>query len=963
MKCSLLLIALFFSCPLVHSKVWINEVVSSNQIINTDEDGNYSDWIELYNDDNTSVELTGSYLSDDEKKPNKWKFPNVVIPAKGYLLVWASGKDKIQTNGIVHTNFSLSADGEPIILSNADGKVIDSLTLPKLDKDIAYARFPDAGENWEMTKQPTPFAKNQWLEKITAPIFSHEGGVFASDFQLTLSHPDPEVKIYYTIDGSEPSSENITDKTYSYKNRYRETALHSKGSFIQGNYKTNVYSTGIDISPSNIKNRISNISTTYDYDPKYLPKNEVGKCVVVKAIAEKNGDISETITHTFFIDKQLGNSWNVPVISISANDTNFFDFYRGLMVAGVDFENWREENPLLPAGAARPANFNRRGEEYEYPIHIEVFDPISKKKTIDQNVGYRIQGSSTRVHPQKSLRLYARNEYGKSNFKYDFFSQESGEEYKRLVLRGHNSLRLGDIVVPNMVHHLPLDVQHNTPVELYLNGEYYGLYDLKERQDQHYIERKYGVHRDSIDLLSDKYEVNEGSNEHFLELIDFVKKNSLSHHANYLKVSEMMDVDNYIDYLIVQIYSGNTDWPHKNIDYWRKGTSSYQADASYGHDGRWRWMLFDMDYAFGLVDKSTCTLDMLEVAIGDGSHWSKQLAFKLLENSTFKQKFVTRAADLLNTTFLSPRLLDVIDQSTEELRPRVPNHLDRWCNGLGNLDELVKRMKNFVECRSTEIFAQYQKRFNLGPQFQVRLDVVDETNENYIRLNTLDIRPSTVGVSENTYPWTGTYFTKVPITVTAVAVPGYVFSHWEGLPAETPQTYTNVFSNDVQLVAHFKKAEIFDVVYTSGVGGFIEGDSIQKVFQNQNARTVEAKPLEGYKFSKWSDGVSKAQRTDENIQQSIHVQALFERSTAIIEHQLKDVFIFPNPSQNLVFIQHPYAEKLEYQILDLKGKVLQFGILSTSNESILLENLSESLYILKLWNQQGESSVFKILKQ
>lgn len=944
------------------AQVFINEVMSSNDRTISDEDGEFKDWIELYNSSDSEVYLKGMYLSDDIKKLNKWQFSQGKIPAKGFILIWASSKNKVGADGQIHTNFSISADGEELILSNSNGQIVDSISVPPLDKDLSYARIPDGSDNWEITGNTTPRNNNVYIETLTPPIFSKEGGIYTDPFKLNLSHTSSDVTLIYTLDGSDPSINNLDSQKYFYKNSYKEFVYNTKGPLIESSYQSLLYNDEIDIENINLKpNRLANISTTFNFEPNYFPKNLVDKCIVVKALAYKNGESSKIVTNSYFIKDTSEFNSPISIISLTSNDTSFFDFNKGLYVAGVDFEDWRKLYPLFVANYTSPANYNRRGDENEFPLTFEMFDSELKTKVFNQNLGFRIHGSSTRVNPQKSLRLYARNEYGKSSINYNLFS-EKGQSYKRLILRSYDRFRLGDTFAQAMVRHLKLDSQIERTCLVYLNGEFFGIFELKERLDKFYLKRKYDLDSENLDMLFNNLEVDEGDNKNYKELIKFIKNNSLSSNENFEELKKKIDTDNYTDYQIAEIFLGNTDWPYNNVNYWRYKTE-FNPNAPYGQDGRWRWMLYDLDYAFGLIDKNDCTYNTLNLAIKDGDEWSTLLFYNLLKNEKFKINFINRFADLLNTTFLPERLESIINEKVKVVQPYANQHDERWSIGGGKFDQRILAVQQYVECRRGEVFKHLAKQFSLMNTYQVNIDVDEKSHPNFVKINTIDIHENTVGVSANPYPWKGEYFNGVPIEISAIAAPGFEFDYWEGMPDETPASFIQNFEKDIELVAHFKVRDStqYNLIYTSSFGGYLVGDSVQIVIKKDNGTAVKAIPNSGYQFQSWSDKRVDNPRIDSNIMSDINVKALFEKATLILTESNLYLKIYPNPVANRLIIETNKKEDISYQIINLNGQVLK-GIIAAGNSIIDVSTLPSSIYLLLVTDQKGNNSSQKFIK-
>lgn len=945
--------------------------MSSNKNSITDGDGENSDWIELYNSGDSDVDLTGMHLSDDDKRLNKWRFPYTIIPAKSFLIIWASGKDKVDTEGSLHTNFSISVDGEEVILTDLYGEKLDSIEVPALSADISFGRMPDGGDNLKTTTTPTPGSGNILSEILTTPVFSRAAGFYQQEFLLNITHPDPNTIILYTLDGSEPVMEHLEGESYQYKNRYKELPIHQNGGFTTDEIKTFVYTQGI-----NIKNRagdpmdVSKIPSTYQNSADYIPSNtqDVFKGTVVKARAYTEGvGYSPVVSRTYFIHPEGRAKYLLPVISLSASKEFLFDYNKGIHVAGIDFDEWRRANQLTPANPYVPANYQRRGEEWEYPAHLEYYETAENNAAISQSVGIRIHGGWTRSEPQKAFRIYARKDYGNSVLEYPFFTQTEEKEFKRIIIKNTFNYRVVDGVSQDLVSHLNFPTQASQYAVVFLNGEYWGLQEIKERFDKHYLAGKYGIDPDNIDYLNNEGLVDEGDNIAYTELLNYVQNSSMTGAEDYNYIEKKMDIENYIDYYAAEIYSGNRDWPHNNIDYWRVRTDSVLQDVPYGHDGRWRWMMYDLDLAMdGVATSDSFTHNTLEWASRE--HTSTVLFRSIIKNSIFSTRLVNRFADLLNTTFLYERIYPVIEQQKRDIVRFFPEHLKRWTSingGVSRLNLTLNRMSNFAKNRSSYVRRHLQDKFQLEGQVLVTLDINYHNTGNFVRINTIDIHKNTVGVSEQPYPWNGIYFNGIPVEITAVAAPGYAFSHWEGMPENTPVSFSQNFTQNISLKAVFNKlfTTEYTLTYRSSEGGYIEGDSIQMVEESMNGTPVSANPYEGYIFHSWSDGSVENPRTDKNIFSDITVDAIFELVTGAIEKQNLPAKVHPNPAMNTLTITLNEEGYFGYRILNIQGQQIQSGSFYENIQVINVSHLPASVYILWIEGKNNQITYYKFIKK
>jgi len=822
----LITILLFLGFSVFAQPLYLNELVTSNTTINTDEDGSYEDWVEIYNGGSVSVNLLGYGLSDNTNL-FKWVFPEYTIQPGEHLLVWCSNKNRTNSNQPLHTNFAISAAGETISLTNPEGTIVDQIPAVVIPQNTSYGRESDGAENFIVFPVPTPGASNEFIEGTPVtqpqpPVFSQSGGFYANEFTLTLTHPDPDTSIIYTTDGSEPKLENIGGRTYLYKNSYEEVFGQTPGALLEQTYTTNSYTSPIGIvDRSVLPNKIAAISSTFHHTPDYIPNYKIFKGTILRAKAIKEGMVpSETVTRNYFISENLAERFSTPVVSISLDEEAFFDYEDGIYVAGIDFDLWRAENPESNALWSN-ANYKRSGDLTEKQANFTYFE--NGYEVLNQTIGVRIHGGFTRLLANKSLRLYARSEYGNNSFNHAFFENYPFSNFKRLILRNSGNdayaTYFRDAFIQRIVSHLSFETQAYQPVVSFVNGEYWGILNMRERFDRHYFERVFQIANGELDFLEyNGYLAQEGDSDHYAHMLDFVANTNLQNNSNFNQLKTQMDTENFTDYFITNIYARNTDWPHNNIEFWRKRTTQYEPDAPYGQDGRWRWVLKDTDFGFGGDGGPQAyehnTLAFATSTGGDEStnpEWSTFLLRRLLTNLNYKNYFINRFADLMNTSFLPERLTGIINEMKNEIESEIVEHGKRW----GSFSSLVEWqshidvMLEFSNQRTVHQRNHILEKFDISSTVGVTLLVSDDSH-GYIKINTIDIHPDTPGVAEFPYPWTGIYFRGIPISVKAIAKPGFVFSHWSGASV-SPETDIMITPVDnIQLTAHFVVSEEFE---------------------------------------------------------------------------------------------------------------------------------------------------------
>ncbi len=653
-------------------------------------------------------------------------------------------------------------------------------------------------------------------EALQPPDFSHVSGFYQEDFYLTLTTGEPGAVIYYTLDGSTPDPGAVGGTTYRYKNSWPMEPGSSPGDFLTGAFHTYIYTEPLQVSdrssePDSLTRKASAYNTNY-----YFPDSPVFKNTIVRALTMKEGlKPSPVITHVYFVHPEARSRYHLPVISISINENHLFDYETGIYTPGKVFDDWRLNHPHDQANGGRPANYHRRGGEWEYPAHFTFFDTHSDRPDLSQDVGIRIHGAWTRSYPMKSLRIYARNAYGTSTLDYPFFPNYPHDSFKRLILRNSGNdwdrTMFRDAMIQEVVRPLNVETQAHQPAVLFINGEYWGIHKIRERYDKHYILRVFGVEEESLDLLTHNGMIKEGGRVHYINTLNYIRDNDMASDAHFRIVRNRIDMENFIDYQVANIFAANTDWPGNNIDFWRKQTFTYEPDNPFGHDGRWRWLVYDTDFGFGLVGNGP-NHHTLAFATEEGNtewpnpDWSTFLLRNLLRNEQFRHDFINRFADLLNTRFQSDSVLAIIDAHQQVVQPQMPEHIHRWKqpSNMGSWNQHVATLRHFASNRPGWQRQHLRNFFKLPGYATVGLNVSGH-DHGFIRLNTLELHFEPGGSGQEPVQWTGTYFREVPIRVEAVPADEYAFSHWEGVSDAESSLIIRDPSELGNLTAHFVK--------------------------------------------------------------------------------------------------------------------------------------------------------------
>ena len=791
LKICAVIAATFMFCANTNAQIVINEYSSTTSTF-FDDYNEESDWIELYNTTAAEVDLNGWHLSDNKDNLAKWTFPSVKIAANGYLLVMASGKDvtKVAAGKYLHTNFNISSDGEAIFLANAAGTIVHQTDSVAVPCNASRGLNPDGGSNWAFFAEPTPGKANSTKAYATSATtnvkFSPEGGLQTSALTITLT-TDGNTPIYYTLDCSEPTDTSLLYTgpiTVDSTTVIRATTFNSN--LMPGQPSTQTY-----IFPNRLHFLDRSFVTGKIYDTitqRYL-KPGVDTNMVYE-IYLNGGDISEFVFDSLVVYNphyvlEHPSQFKLPVVSLTTQPENLWDYNTGIYVFGP--------NADLSAEPYYGANFH---EDWERPVHVELYWTDGEKR-LDQDAGMQIAGAWSRSNYQKSFALHARNAYGKKYFEAKLFDELDITQFKSFVLRDSgndcNNTHFRDAMITHLVAKDNVDIQAYQPVIVYLNGDYWGILNIREKLNEYYIESHYPhVDHDKVDIIAGKNEgvtASEGDLADYNAMMDFVESHDMADDANYQKVAAQIDIDEYIEYLVSEIYGGNDDWPHNNVKLWK----------SKKNGGRWRWMLYDTDQSYNIWDRDVdlVSYDKLEKCLTEkgknGDTWSNVLLSNMVKNTTFRNEFANRFADRMNREFLPANINKLIDSLYNNIKDEMQYHTYLWGGG-----DRGDRMKAFAKSRPDNMRKHLRKNLDVGDDVVLTLNTND-SKAGYIELNSLTLKK---------FEWSGSYFKNVPVKLRAVARPGYKFVRWEfsgGLPESTCAGLELTLDNNATINAVFEK--------------------------------------------------------------------------------------------------------------------------------------------------------------
>ena len=738
------------------SSVSINEVCSDNKGIILDSFGKKSDWIELYNSGNSEVNLSGYGITDDPSLPFKYIIGSATVPAHGYLTIFASGND-IEFDNEVHTNFSISKDGEPIMLSNPEGGVISIVDVPALGTNKTVGFYPDGSNNLNIM-YGTPNSANTSasidIPFVPAPQFSAESGFYNNSFTLSVASPSGAT-IHYTTDGSEPTA---SSPVLTATNIYNRTSDNNVVSAIQ--YPHNPW---------------------YENDRPSVPSVKIDKCTVIKAVAiDGSGHCSDVITKTYFVGLNIKNDYNnEAVISIAMNNDDLFSTESGIF-----------------------ANANERTNLWDKRTHMTMFEGDGTV-VLDQDCKISVRGLAARGEEQKSLTFKASGDYGESTFDYDIFQGKAksfvtGEpitEFGSFALRGgldsmrSNGSRWVDPALQSLAEKLGIAWQAARGCNLFINGEYWGHYYLQERVGTDYLEAHYGVDEDDVALF--KTSNSKGSTTHADENVrsqdyDFLSNRDFDNLDNYKQLEAKYDVADIMLYYAVNFATVNYDWGSYNYAIWR---SRNITDEKY-EDGKWRCMLYDLD---------ACHIN--GNSYGQESMYDDNLMKAFRTNPSLKKRFVNALMDVYHYYYNLDSVVEEMDYWHKELHQVTNKQWDRWGHPAWSY-EYGGQFNNKLS--NTETFYQIvREKYGVTGKLAYMTFKTNDENKGQIKINDLPL--GSTGPS-----YSCRYFNDYTVRVEAFPKEGYKFVRWQtsdgtNVSSSTdPLTFVSIPDNGGSVVAIFE---------------------------------------------------------------------------------------------------------------------------------------------------------------
>ncbi len=779
---------LFLSTLPARSQLLINEYLSSNVNGIQDQDQDFSDWIEIYNNDSLPLDITGYSLTDDMLQPAKWTFPSVTLPAYKHILVFASDKNRKEIpmsfetiidvgdewNYLVpdsdiglswqNAGYDDSAwtkakssfgyadnDDTTIIASTAvsvfirrefnlaslddisrlilcidyddgfvayiNGHEVARANLGNPGEYMAYDRLATAGREALMYQGGSPeyYEISDPLSVLvegvnTIAIQVHNNAVSSTDLSLI-----PFLTIGRLTEGLDDISSCLafsdlgglhtnfkldadSDRVFLYNDLgilvdstplVKMTSEVSYGRKPDGGINWSFFGEptpgtanitngtgqvfadtvfffpegGMHPADTPIELSSANTSDTIYYtldgsipdagDLRYTGPVVLDTSIVVRARVIRYDALPGAVSTRTYV---TGLNHDIPIVCLSTEPRNLWDEMSGIYAFGP---NPPGDYPYFGA------NF---WKDWERPVHMELYD-VDGIERIDQDAGMKIFGAWSRASDQKSVSLFARKTYGKGSFKYQFFADKPIEKFESIILRNSGNDNMGlqfhDCFMTGLTREMNIDRQAYQPAAIYLNGQYWGLLNIREKVSNNYVAENYHVDADSVNLLEWNGSVIDGSNETYYRLTDFVNaKTTLQNSADFNWVQQRMDIDNFIQYQLTEIYLNNRDWPGNNIKYWN---TTFPLS-------KWRWIIYDTDFGFGIWDVNDYMLNTLEFALEPNGPdwpnppWATLLLRRLVTNQGFRNNFIIQYCDRLNRDLSPGRALADLDSLRDPVR-------------------------------------------------------------------------------------------------------------------------------------------------------------------------------------------------------------------------------------------------------------------------------------------------------
>lgn len=777
---------------LLSGQVMINEFSASNHDAFTDNFGDNSDWIELYNPTGSAFDISGYYLSDKDNDPTKWQFPaGTSIPANGFLRVWASGRDVNSGGGHIHTNFKLTQrqpNPEYVVFADPMGTVLESYHLLQYvtQRNHSWGRTTNGAITFSVFTTPTPGASNtgsSYTRYASDAVFSISGGFYPGAQNITITTTEPNSVIRYTTNGETPGAGSPT------------------------------YSGPINVSTTTVVQ-----ARVFSNNPQILP-----------GFYEFN---------TYFINV----SHTIPVVSIAG--TNVSTLLNG-------------NSGARPHGCV------------EYYVNGQIESKVTGE--------FNKHGNDSWAYQQRGIDYISRDEFGYGDaLRYKIFNSKTRERFQRVMFKAaandnypfqNGGAHIRDAYVHELSQraNLKLDERTYEPCVLYMNGQYWGVYDTREKvDDPDFTDYYYDQDKPYLYYLKTwggtwaEYG-GAAATADWQDLRNYIQNNNMGDPTHYSHVNSRLNLTSLIDYFIINTHTVCSDWLNWNTGWWRGTDTSGSAK-------KWRYTLWDMDATFGHYINYTGipnTSPYADPCFGQnlpnpGGQGHTSVMSKLYnESPEFKQMYLDRYFYLVNGPLHCDNMIAILDELIDRIEPEMPGHIARWGGNMTTWENNVQAIRDFINARCIVVEQGIADCFGILGPYDITV-LVEPPGAGDVNFNALHL---------TTFPYTGSYYSSVTNYLQANAFPGYTFSHWEfqghfPSPGINSDSITVSFNSADTIIAHFTQGapprNITLIVQPPGSGQVSinsftppnypwSGD-----FPDSTTISLIATPASGFSFANWS---------------------------------------------------------------------------------------------------------------
>lgn len=568
----------------------------------------------------------------------------------------------------------------------------------------ACTRQQPAADNSSLSEKEKSAAGTEAPAEADAEPFDAEGmhfsaksGFYKDAFSLTISAEDG-AEIYYTTDGSDPTADS-TQYTGPIEIKDRSS-------------EPNVLSMHTDVTAG---------------EEAAVPKDPVDKATVLKAVKiAADGTQSPVVVNTYFVgfEQKADYYRDMKVISVVTDEANLFDYDTGIYVAGKTYDDWKNSDEYDPATPEwdLPGNYTQKGKDWERPAAIQIF--ADAEPVVTQQVGIRIHGGATRSYSQKSLNVYARSEYGESKLNYDLFSGAVTSEtdgsaitqYDRFMLRngGNDAMfaRFRDNLNQSLVADRAFLMQGMEPCIVFLNGEFWGTYDITESVDASTVKAHYGIPKKEVCIIK-KEALDSGSEEDFAEweaMRAWINETDLSDPDAYSQLCEQIDMQSFMDYVSAEVYINNANWGASNMAMWKATVTDAGNPFA---DGKWRFIMYDTDYSTGIYGEARPDDPSLTVLLEDDCFLSDLLR-AALKNESFRESFRETFTEIAEDNFSDAKVSAMIGQLSDRYQDASVATFDRFWNGQFSAEQQFKmevtKIRDFYQKRHDSIMEDLESQ-------------------------------------------------------------------------------------------------------------------------------------------------------------------------------------------------------------------------------------------------------------